>query len=368
MEIEFQNESSCSSSLLSRVSIRRPIFSNEIKSCKLTPNLHEGTSGRSVGYSIDKVIKASFGEHLERLSLFKSKLKPDGFDQKQFDAFNLITGETIKVPAAEVLLEYNLPIFKDYEKIETLYSDTCGVAAHLNSKDAMLNGFMEFVERQSLIQTWLTKRIGERVTTEVITDQKIHKSLQHLNKYVDEIQMFNISISKNIYVILTLGFHKESFSIGIDADTDLEKAVRGSINEFAMILEGSILIRQQSAEEQSFHDSQLYTEIFYQLSGEAFRNKFDFLFDSPHLVKQSETKEQTFNSLVECVSKEFKIPIYCTFIPSFIESGSEKVVKIFSSDGYPHMNTELFEPEDYKISQSFPHNGFPNKGIHIPFP
>lgn len=363
MNIEFQYDSSCSSSLLSRVSIRRPIFSNGIKSCKLTPNLHEGTSGRSVGHSIEKVIKASFGEHLERLSLFKSKLK-----QKQFDAFNLITGETIKVPAAEILLEYNLPIFNGYEKIETFYSDTCGVAAHLNSKDAMINGFMEFVERQSLIHTWLTKRKGERVTSDDITDQGIHKSLDHLKKYVDEIHLFNISIAKDIYVIVTLGFHEESFSIGIDADTDFDKAVKGSLNEFAMILEGSILIRQQTFEEQSFHDSQLYTEIFYQLSGEAFRNKFDFLFDSPQMVKRSENTEHTFNALVERVSEELKIPVYCTFIPSFVDSGPEKVVKIFSPDGYPHMNTERFEPEDYKISQSFPHNGFPNKGTHIPFP
>ncbi|WP_458025994.1 YcaO-like family protein [Pseudalkalibacillus sp. Hm43] len=317
---------------------------------------------------MEKVIKASFGEHLERLSLFKSKLRPDGYGDRQFDAFNMITGETIQVPAASVLLEYNLPVFKGYGNLEKLYSDTCGVAAHLNSKDAMQNGFLEFVERQSLIQTWLTERVGERVTEASITDELILKSIHYMNKYVDEIHQFNISITEEVYVIMTLGFHENYFSIGIDADVDLDKAVQGSLNEFAMIVEGSILIHQKPTEERVFQDSQLYTEIFYQQTGEEFRRKYEFLMKSPPLGKRSDQPALSFNSLIEKVSRELQVPIYCTFIPSFIESGREKVVKIFSPEAYPHMNTEQFDPEDYRISSSFPHNGFPNRGRHIPFP
>ncbi|MEI5908911.1 YcaO-like family protein [Bacillus spongiae] len=368
MDIEFQNQSNSSSSLLSHVVLKRPLFLNGIKTCKVSSNLHVGTSGQSVGYSINKVVKASLGEHLERLSLFKSKLKPDDERAMYFDAFNILSGETIQVPTSDILLEYNLPFFKHYKNMDSLYSDTCGVAAHINSRDAMLSGFLEFVERQSLIHTWLTERIGTSVRLDTIKDEHLHKTIHHLKRFVNEIRLFNISISKHVYVILTLGFHDKYFSVGVSADPNLDKAINGSLNEFAMILEGSILAEKESMEEQPFHDSQLYSEIFYNLSVEDFRNKFKFLLQSPPMDREVESKEYTFNQLIHNVSEELKIPIYCTFIPSFIESGPEKIVKVFSPDGYPHMNTELFDPEDFKISNSLPYNGFPNKGVHIPFP
>jgi ribosomal protein S12 methylthiotransferase accessory factor YcaO len=294
-------------------------------------------------------------------------VKPVDAGEQTFEAFELITGETIKVPAYEVLLEYKLPVFKHSKHMDGKYSDTCGVAAHLNSGDAIRNGFYEFVERQSLIHTWLTKRPGKRVIPEQIENRKIQQTIHDVKKYIDEIHLFNISIVDDFYVILSVGYHEECFSIGVDADPDFHKAVIGSLNEFSMILEGSILFEKETKKE-SFHDSQLYSEIFYNLTVEAFRSKLQFLFDSEPMDERHEPKELPFHQLLKNVRDQLQVPIYCTFIPRSVESSVEKVVKVFSPDGYPHMNTELYDPEDYPISKTVPHSGFPNKGIHIPFP
>ena len=39
----------------------------------------------------------------------------------------------------------------------------------------------------------------------------------------------------------------------------------------------------------------------------------------------------------------------------------------FYPDGFPHMNTEIIDPQKYKISEILGLSSFPNEGLALPF-
>ena len=101
-------------------------------------------------------------------------------------------------------------------------------------------------------------------------------------------------------------------------------------------------------------------------------NQYRFLFETSKTLKDvknitSGIEKKDFYHLIKKFVEKFEIDIYVTFIKTPINNKNVKVVKVFSPDAYPHMNTEILEPLQYKISNKLLQNKeIPNKYKRIP--
>jgi ribosomal protein S12 methylthiotransferase accessory factor YcaO len=359
--------------IIKSMMFRRSLFNNTPKHLALQSYIDEDTQGFSVNLSTTRLIKAAIGEYLERLAAFKYLRKSDS-RHPIFKGVNILNGEVIDIPAKSILLNYHLPIFKNLDESErgVNFSDSCGTAAHIDSEKVIENAYLEFIERQSLIYTWLAKIPGRRINIENILFKK-NKSLDRISimkNSLDQFDFFDISISKGVKVILTLGYNENVFSAGLGADWEWEDAIDSSLNEFTMVFEGSIY-NHYYMKEKEFSSNNVYVNYFYNMKPHEFSESYSFLFNSSIDLESKELAEQNnFEGVFDHIkwfSEEMGISLYIVQIPLPVTSTFAKVVKIVSPDAYPHMQTELFDPEDYLISKKIGNSIFPNKYKRIPF-
>lgn len=357
--------------MLQSIYFRERLFSSELKSCQVNPFLYKDAVGFAIGDNSNKVIKAAIGEHLERLAVVKHFKKSNV--SGNFPAFNVLTGQIIKVPPENILMNFDLPVFKNMDNTEFLFSDTCGLAAHTNTISAIVNAFFEFIERQSLIFTWLTKSSGEKIDKIFLQELNVQTKIQNLKESLEKFELINISILKDVYVIMAICYNDRNFAIGLKSDTSLDKAIIGSINEMQMVL-NSNTISQYSLRRDDIEVKvdNFYAKFFYNMDVIEFKNQYQFLFETAKTLKDVKNITpgigiKDLHYLTKKFVEQFEIDIYVTFINTPINNNNVKVVKVFSPDAYPHMNTEILEPLHYKISNKLLQNKeIPNKYKRIP--
>ncbi|GEB35566.1 MULTISPECIES: YcaO-like family protein [Brevibacillus] len=353
-----------------RIWINKEIFQCGYSNCYVDCAIHKAAYGNSVKNNSRKAMAAAIGEHLERLALFAPRMKAiQENGSASTEAFNLITGDTIKIPLDFVILEYGHPIFKDKD-MHSSFSDTCGVASHTSSAYAIEAAFLEFIERQSLIHTWLTKKAGRLLSLKLLEKQIVCNIIQMSKTYkgIQEFYLVDISITDDVHVVLALGFGKESFSIGAGAHWNLLDAVNRAMNEYFQFMTG-FWGRENEGES---IDGDLYYDFCNSLSPEKFREEYAFLTDNKRQLEENipltkTSQIDTFIERVQRVVNDLDISVYATCVPETMEFNT-KVVKVFSPDCYPHMNTALLDPQKYRFSRKFDRSIYKNLNKLIPFP
>lgn len=360
-----------SPSILSSFNIRQSLYLNDFKSGMAASNI-KYSNGGAVRVNLNEVIKASLGEHLERIASVKNYKKPTiDDDNPTMPGFNLITGEVVNLPAEKLLINFDLPVFKFTSNKEQLFNDSCGLASHVNSINAIKGGFKEFLERQSLIYNWLSALPGKQIkltdVIEINNNKNFTKLLNIALSYSEKIYLFDISIINGFYVVLTIGQKGYAFSSGLGADTNLLNAIESSLSEYLMILDSCIINKLNSNKYRS-GDSNVYTDYFFSLNVDQFFDQFSYLLNQSEFmdIKQNET-EINWRELVRNTHKKFNINLYACYMPFPLRNINVKVVKILSPEAYPHIWTKIFDPLDFEISKSLPYTSFPNKFQPIPF-
>lgn len=339
--------------------IRRQNFLNaEIRSY-IMPNEHSDGTGSSVSFSVNNTIKASLGEQLERSSMYKSYIK----GPLDYPCFSMLNGELGHVNLDYLLLRHDLPVFK-YEELS--FSDSCGVASHKTSTLSINAAFLEFIERQSFIYSWLTESPGVKINIDEIMNNmpEIKRKLIMIKKYISEIYFFDISIHEEVKVILVVGFGEDSFSVGLNADWEIKNAIDGALSEFLESLEVNFYNHVND------ENIELYKKIYMNIIPKEFRKFYHYLVANSIEKKNqfSESiKKYNFKEKVQKISKDLRINPQLTFIPSNFNSGI-KIVKVFASEAFPHMNTMILEPENYPLTSTLGASSFPNKYRSLPFP
>ncbi|MEC1302877.1 YcaO-like family protein [Lysinibacillus capsici] len=358
--------------LLKNFSVKSKLFLDSYVHAEVH-SIHENAKGFGLRYNKNSAIKAGIGEHIERVcsvSNFTKQVINDSFPV--IDCFNLLTGELGKVQADKIFMNYNLPMFKGVDT-KSFSTDSCGLASHITSMEAIEGGLKEFIERQSLVTNWLTRSSGETISFEMLKNKnflniKLLNLLKYAEKMSDTIIAVNISIIDGIFVILTIGSNGNAFSSGIGTDRNLEKAVESSLNEYLMILESSFM---RAKNPEAFKEStEKYVVNFYSLTVKEFLNSFKYLIEgeSKQLSEISYyPSTTTMNSLLLNLKEHYGLNIYACFLPHPLKEINSKVVKVFSPDGFPSIDTELFDPEEFEISKYLTGKRFYNKYKAIPF-
>lgn len=330
------------------------------------------SSGVALRKNTKSVIKASLGEHLERVAAAKNYAKTFiDPTHPTWPGFNLVTGEEVDIPVERLFLNLDLPMLKFLHNKDHLFNDSCGLASHVQSFDAIKNGFNEFIERQSLIYNWLSQSQGRKINLVEIDQIEVNDELKNIlqiaRHFSDEIHAFEISLINGFFVVLTIGYKGAAFSSGLGADSNILKALESSLNEYLMILDSCLSIKASPQYLKSRRDN-IYT-AFYLMDVEGFWDKFNYLIQSSDYIdiKSSTCNVVNFQDLVKKAHDKFQIDIHCCYLPFPLKEINVKVVKVYSPDAYPHIWTKIFDPSDYKITKQLPPTAFPNRYQTIPF-
>lgn len=329
------------------------------------------TDSKGFGLRYNKIsaIKAGLGEHIERLCAVSNFRKQEVVNSYPvIDCFNLLTGEFAKVQADKIFLNFDLPMFKDVDT-HNHFNDSCGLASHITSMEAIEGGLNEFIERQSLVTNWLTRSPGEKVSYPLLKEKnsqnmKLLNMIKLVENMSDAFFSFNISLIEGIYVILTIGTKGIAFSSGVGTDSILEKAIEKSLNEYLMILE-SCLIREQI----NLQVVDKYAANFYSLTTKEFLESYKFLLEGEDILSELSYSSQknSMENWILSLKEKYGLNIFACYLPHPIKHINSKVVKVFSPEGFPHIDTELFDPEEFEISKYLIGKKFYNKFKSIPF-
>ncbi|MCI1593500.1 MAG: YcaO-like family protein [Heyndrickxia oleronia] len=369
---------------IDRVSIYRSNFRQKTNATRTFNYSFKGINGSSTKGTTINTLKAALGEHIERVSLYKN-IK--NLTEKEVTAYNLLKDKIEQIPNKFVSLTVMDDIYFDNEaEKNNYYNDSSGVGSHLSSNLALKSSFFEFVERQSLVFSFLTESPAlEVLFHEIENNQLINK----LNRYFDEVKFYDISIIKGIYVIIGIGFGTKYYGIGLSANSNLFDALLGAVEELVQCI-WAFLPKEYTnygyskkikdvhyneideIDEGILKNPHFYSNIFFKFIDSNFlRKAFSYLASNKSTVLQKRTVDVNFNPIyvAKKFAKKFNINLYIINIPAANIDYKNKVVKFFSPECYPHINNLLIEPEKFKISYiKNSQQKFPNKHKYLPFP
>lgn len=310
-------------------------------------------TGRSINHQRTALLKGLF-ENFEREELYK----PLNLIKKA----SAITINEKEIKFREIPY-FSLIALKDDDNLR----DSSGVAAGINSHMALEHAFLEFIERQSIIYSFLKESAGVNLTN-LISDDDILSELNNGVFYIND-----ISIIPNVSVVIIIFSNETGFAIGLGTDYNQKNA---ALKAYEEALGFNKKLNPHKYKTMSFdkyreeheHESNVYSSyITTHLSGADVLNSYSFLKDGIHSKKWKSRNEGKIFYDIEIASSFLKIPITVQFLSS--EKNWGKIVRVFSEEGYPMLDNTKINPYDYKISFfEEPNPLFVNTGKYLPFP
>ncbi|WP_232226956.1 YcaO-like family protein [Marinilactibacillus sp. 15R] len=272
-----------------------------------------------------------------------------------------LTSESLTyIDPARIYLNFDLPGLKNYEKS---FQDSCGLASYTDSENTLINSVKEFIERQSFIATWLTKKTNVQYNINEVNNL-FHGKNEMLENHFSTFECFDISIFPGIYVLFLIGYSDQIYSVGIGTSTSFKEAYRSALNEFYQCFDAAIA----SYNNLNKKAVDIYKDYYMNIGVDNFKKAYVFLKKSPvQNIPFNEVQKDNIDNLINIINF-FGIEAYLISIPSQVTNANIRITKVFSYDAFPHMNTAILKPENYKISKMLNIKEFPNKGIPIPFP
>ena len=251
------------------------------------------------------------------------------------------------------------------------FSDSSGVAFHIDSLKAIENAFCEFIERQSLVYSFITCYAGTKINMN--ESQFLKQKQLILKKYFTEIKVNNISILNDLFTIIIVGTSDKHCGVGLGSNMNFEKAFISAMNEVLgatwHLLPHEVNMKKRELRSEWRSNPHYYAEYF-----ESYLTQENLNVDYGYLNNGIESnlinhKSKNINIIVSKFAQKNELNIKLAFIDIFQFEKNLKVVKFFSEDCYPHIFNQNIQPEDYKISYIRDNNpSFPNKCKYLPFP
>ena len=161
----------------------------------------------------------------------QAKAEPESHQWRLTRVSNLFNEKLSYYPLALISLSRNKT---EEELIPRL--DSCGNAAHKTRKDALYSAMMEFVERQSLILSWLSGKVRLKINPNVLLQDEHLSSIANKLCRNGSISIFECAHGFVGYCIVIMYFanderDKVQYSIGVAYDLDISKALYSALME-----------------------------------------------------------------------------------------------------------------------------------------
>ncbi|MFJ5789613.1 YcaO-like family protein [Lysinibacillus sp. NPDC093197] len=225
------------------------------------------------------------------------------------------------------------------------FVDSCGMAAHTSSYAVIKNAFLEFFERQSLIVNYLTKTPEDSINI-----SKFHSFNTYLLNYVDNVYYYNISLSPKVFVILTLGIGKVNKCTGLGTSFILEEAIKKSqieaLQYFATKHTKECEIDFDKNDD--IEQKDLYHKKFDSITIPQFRKLYHYLLETEStIIRQTVAQlNSEFLELLDWCNINLKMNPMISMFPSHRKIPHLKIVKVFDTNWFPHLNPSLYTKEN----------------------
>lgn len=315
-------------------------------------------------------IKASLGEFSERfIELSNHK------DIKKISALNISNNKPIQIDADKVYL-----LRKNTTSKTADFYDSSGTAFFTNSEQAINKAFFEFIERQSLVYSFLRKWPGQKINTTLLKSR-----MQAYKKYnFSAIFANDISIVNKLHVVLLVAISKNSYNVGLGTDYNLSQALSNALAEGIgstpfFISNSEIDRRSLSLNyidkyfKSASSDVSSYEDIFFnRLTPEFVLNRFLYLKSAPLLSRNNKnniTSSPHNLNLIKQICATLPISPSISFLNGDSNIVHNNVIHFSAKGAYPHIFTPYINPNIYKISYTLHYNNnFPNIYKYLPFP
>ena len=352
--------------------IRKILVSSSIFNKDTTYTAVEGffssLRGSANKLTFNDSIKASLGEFSER---YTELSYPHNLNKVA--ALNIIDDKITFIEPNQVYLLRNNQLTSNKD-----FFDSSGTAFFTNPERALEKAFFEFIERQSLVYSFLRKWPGKKINKKIIL-----AALKPYSKYnFSTIIMNDISVITGIHVILFIGINSNSYNVGLGTDYNLNSAIQNALAEGigANIFEISnkeIIKRTYSLKllDDNIKNGSLkvnsYEDIFFNLLTPKFiLERFKYLETAPlqNNKERKITKKQTVDKIKD-ICKNWKLKPCISLLNGISNNIYDSIIHISADGAYPHIFTSFLKPEDYKASYLLnSSNYFPNKYKYLPFP
>lgn len=355
--------------VLRKLQIKQNTFNKDYYQCDVIPFSENGPPANSISFNKKNAIKAAIGEHLERTSVYVNNKR---FKQEMITGINMITSEEVTIPLYRILLNWSSPILENIVQSEK-YNDTCGLACHTSSYNCIQSAFFEFFERQCLLYNWFTGSSGKKINmAALMKDEKIKNLLEMAYFHVEEVHFFDISLSDDIKVVISLAFGAETKGVGLCAGWNYKQAIMGSIKELFQYITVQHQ-RKEISDNEDLTDPLYYsTHFLNQVNSETLRRDFHYLIakSEPIDIEIGEDDltitEQAFNSIIRGIVKELDLDLILCYIPELYTGINTKIAKILTTKGFHHMYAAKIVPTEVPFLQHHKQE-FCNIGKMIPF-
>lgn len=115
-------------------------------------------------------------------------------------------------------------------------TDSCGCASHITKEAALLSSVTEFIERQALIGSWLSKRYRYSINPDVLDSLTPYSTLYQKMSESGEFYLYELGHHLGGYTVVMFYFSKSKkdvvqYATGCKTSTSLAMAVSGAFEE-----------------------------------------------------------------------------------------------------------------------------------------
>ena len=296
-------------------------FIDKFHSFSVNSSMNENISGGATRPFLRESILAGIGEYFERDAVFAFNRNFE--NKKHVGCLNILTK---KVNYFDIC----------NEKYKIYFSDTCGCACHTNSDNLVNNCFSEFVERQSFMLRYLSKRAK-----------------------------YKLKFDKNLFQKLI----PSDFYIGLGADFNLFNAIKNCIKEVMQI--SSFYTNKNKNDNKNFKNKDRefkdYIDYFMELDSKRLENAYLFLdrFEEKAVDKNLLYNCYDINDTLSELYDKYKIEPYLFFMENMYNF---KIAKIVDFNWFPTLLPKTISEEKIKNIEKITGLTIDRKCNFIPFP
>lgn len=329
----------------SKITITSSIFSGGRCRVKID-SYFDGIEGDGNSDNVSDAFKASLGEQMERISLYNTATNEEG----SIIGYDIVRQREKVFPLNFMLLNKG-SIGSEFKRIDEGFDmfDSSGAAFGVNGNMATYSAAMEFVERQSLVYSFNAEFPGQKINDQILLKAGISADkLGKLYGSFDEVIINDISIVSGIYVVIIVATSDDFFAVGLAAADNIGEAFNHAFFEGLGLGKGfPIIVDNKHLEKIS--GSKRYLEEFRLQSKNDIEKAYGYLKNGENFKV---VNSQGYLDALISFGKRIEIPIFICFLPSRLIGRNTvgKVARVFSPSGYPSIDNETFDPNDFKIS------------------
>lgn len=258
------------------------------------------------------------------------------------------------------LYDKNMRCLSNEEKryLQLYFLDSCGMATHINSKCCIENAFSEFVERQSFMLSYLSKRPAKVL-------RKDSFLLSFVPKYYHFVDIYDISLVDSYKVYFAFAVKNDivycALGAGFTSVQALQKVIKElSISEFK---QGSIKAKEGMKKD--------YIHLFHMLTIDRIVQAYAYLKNSEEIVFTS-SEEYSLHQVVGDLYQKYKMrPLlsglyYANYSRSILRYA--KNVKIFALGWFPALQVNVIPSAIFDNIEQNAQVKLTRQSNFIPFP